>query len=52
MRCPTMEINRNGHKVVINVSDFDPETMLKWGEIEPVAPVLAPVSAPVPMLKT
>lgn len=31
MRCPTMEICIGDQKVVINVSDFDSKTMLKWG---------------------
>lgn len=50
MRCPTMEICRDGQKVVINVSDFDSKTMLKWGgnpiSSEELVQILGP-SAPV-----
>ncbi len=57
MRCPTEEIDIDGQKVVINVSDFDSETMKRWDYSDfksvpvasaPVAP--APV-APAPKLK-
>ena len=48
MRCETIEVDRNGKKVIINLSDFNPNTMVKWGDSSaaPVAPV-APV-APAP----
>ena len=48
MMCPTIEVDKNGKKVIINLSDFNPNTMVKWGDSSaaPVAPV-APV-APAP----
>jgi len=30
MRCPTIEVNRDGEKVIINLSDFDDKIMTKW----------------------
>ncbi len=30
MRCPTIEVNRDGEKVIINLSDFDDKIMEKW----------------------
>ena len=49
MMCPTIEVDRNGKKVIINLSDFNPNTMVKWGDSSaaPVAPV-APVAAAAP----
>lgn len=50
MRCPTMEICIGDQKVVINVSDFDPKTMLKWGgnpvSMEELTQMLGPSSGP------
>lgn len=30
MRCSTIEVNRDGEKVIINLSDFDAKIMIKW----------------------
>lgn len=32
MKCPTVEIDRKGQKVTINVTDFNSKTMIKWGD--------------------
>lgn len=62
MRCPTMEVNRDGQKVIINTCDFDVKTMVQWGKIPVVSAlidsgpmvqlgkVLSP-TAPAPVLK-
>lgn len=58
MRLPTEDIDVNGHKVTINVSDFDHKTMKRWNYSDSVAPAPAPASvepvapAPAPKLIT
>ncbi len=50
MRCETVEVSRDGAKVIINASDFNPETMIKWGfgvVSTPAAAVPAAGAAPV-----
>ena len=32
MRCETIEVNRNNIKTVINLSDFNSETDVKWAD--------------------
>lgn len=54
MKCSTVNININGVKVVINESDFDPDTMELWSvavnfsgvaPIPPSVPVVPPAPA-------
>jgi len=49
MRCPTEDIDIDGHKVTINACDFNAETMRRWdhSEIE-IAKRLTPAAAPPP----
>ncbi len=44
MRCEIIEVLRDGKKVIINLSDFNSETMIKWDH--GVAPTPAAVLAP------
>ncbi len=37
MRCPTMEVNVNGKKVIINVADFNADFMTVWVDYDPEA---------------
>lgn len=46
MRCPTEEIDIDGQKVVINVSDFDPETMKRWDYSDSEAASIQQASGP------
>ena len=47
MRCSTIEVIRDGQKVTINLSDFDPKTMIKWDDkIKPEFVVNSPVTPP------
>ncbi len=39
MRCPTMKVNINGQKVIINVADFNADTMTVWVDYNPKAPI-------------
>lgn len=52
MRCETTEVLRDGKKVIINLSDFNSETMIKWGygviSAPGSPPPLAPGSPPPP----
>jgi hypothetical protein len=32
MICETIKVDRDGKMVIINLSDFNPKTMIKWGE--------------------
>lgn len=52
MRCPTIEVDRDGKKVITNLSDFNHKTMIKWGESSPAAapavPAVPAVPAPAP----
>lgn len=35
MRCPTMEVNIDGQKVIINVADFNADIMAVWVDYNP-----------------
>lgn len=36
---PTIPIDRNGERVLINASSFDPKTHTRWGTVkEPIEP--------------
>lgn len=35
MKCPTMQVNVNGQKVIINVTDFNADTMTVWVDYNP-----------------
>ena len=35
MKCPTMEVNIYGQKVIINVADFNADTMRVWVDDNP-----------------
>lgn len=37
MRCPTMKVNINGQKVIINVADFNADIMSVWVDYNPEA---------------
>lgn len=51
MRCETIEVDRNGKNVIINLSDFNSVTMIKWDESSAApAVVSAPGSPPPPVL--
>lgn len=40
MRCETIEIDIDGKKVIINLSDFNSETMVRWDHgVAPPLPV-------------
>lgn len=37
MKCPTMQVNIDGHSVIINVADFNADTMTVWIDYNPDA---------------
>jgi len=54
MKCPTIEIDTGGQKVTINVTDFNPKSMIRWGDpigTKGVGEEALIASPPAPVLK-
>jgi len=49
MRCPTEDIDIDGHKVTVNTCDFDAETMRRWDYSESKVTNKLTPSAPPPL---
>ena len=48
IRCPIIEVNRDGKKVIMNTCDFNAETMVKWEDKILKSEVTSPSEVPPP----